>query len=186
MTGTPEYSAWVAAKGRCYNPNNSEYPRYGGRGIQMAAEWVGSFEAFFAAMGYRPTPDHSLDRINTDGDYAPGNCRWATEIEQQRNKRNNRRYSFRGQDLTVGEISALTGVDAELIRARIEVHGYEVERAATQPAAELVEYRGESMSLPEWAERLGIRYQTLYTRVRVRGWSMERAVTTPVRQFKDV
>ena len=182
MSGSPEYAAWCAAKARCNNPNNPEYPRYGGRGIRMHPAWESSFEEFFAYMGYRPTDDHSIDRIDADGDYGPGNCRWATEIEQQRNRRSNRRYAFRGESLTVGEIAERTGVDAELIRARIEVHGYGVERAATQAPAELVEYQGVWKTLPEWADHIGVNYRTLYARVRVRGLSIHDAMTKPFRR----
>jgi hypothetical protein len=87
MHGTPEYRSWQGAKQRCLNPEDDHYPSYGGRGIQICEEWRDDFTAFFAHMGHRPTILHSLDRINVDGNYEPGNCRWATASEQQRNKR---------------------------------------------------------------------------------------------------
>lgn len=86
LSESPEYRAWWQMKQRCYNPRNERFHRYGGRGITVCPEWIRSFEAFFADMGKRPTRDHSIDRINNDAGYAPGNCRWATRSQQQRNK----------------------------------------------------------------------------------------------------
>jgi len=84
---TPEYRSWHAAKNRCFNPKTLGYHNYGGRGITMCDRWRDSFEAFLADMGERP-PGTSLDRFpNNDGNYEPGNCRWATPKEQAANKR---------------------------------------------------------------------------------------------------
>lgn len=84
---TPEYRAWSAMKARCTDPSHPAYHRYGGRGIAVCDEWLTSFEAFFAHLGERPSRTHSLDRIDNDKGYQPGNCRWATRSEQNRNRR---------------------------------------------------------------------------------------------------
>jgi hypothetical protein len=94
---TTEYRAWGSMLSRCTNPSHRGFKNYGGRGIKVCRNWLESYAAFLADMGRRPTSKHSLDRINNDGDYEPGNCRWATAKEQQ----NNRRVSikrFEGHD----------------------------------------------------------------------------------------
>ncbi len=83
----PEFAAWSAMKARCLNPKHPAYQSYGGRGITVAPEWVHDFKAFLAHVGKRPGPTYSLDRINSDGNYEPGNVRWASLSEQNRNKR---------------------------------------------------------------------------------------------------
>lgn len=88
LSNTPEYHCWQQIKARCLNPDHRAYPNYGGRGVRIAPEWEEDFLAFYAYVGARPSPDHSLDRFpNNDGDYAPDNVRWATWEEQAGNRR---------------------------------------------------------------------------------------------------
>ena len=83
---TPEYQAWNHAKDRCYNPKSKGWKNYGGRGIKMCDRWLHSFESFAADMGPRPI-GMTLDRINNDGDYSPGNCQWLSLVENSRKRR---------------------------------------------------------------------------------------------------
>lgn len=83
---TPEYRAWLNAKRRCDNSKVKGFHRYGGRGIRMCEEWLHDFGAFLSYLGPRPHAGLSLDRIDTDGDYCPGNVRWATAKEQANNR----------------------------------------------------------------------------------------------------
>lgn len=87
MYDTVEYQTWCAMKSRCTDPANISYRNYGGRGIRVCDEWLGSFEAFYRHIGPRPSAGYSVDRIDNDGNYEPGNVRWATRDEQRQNTR---------------------------------------------------------------------------------------------------
>jgi hypothetical protein len=84
---TSEYTIWKTMKDRCFRPANPRFKDWGGRGITVCARWRDSFGAFLADMGPRPSTRHSIDRIDNDGNYEPGNCRWATGLQQAANKR---------------------------------------------------------------------------------------------------
>lgn len=83
---SPEYKIWCSMKDRCGNPKNKHFNRYGGRGVRVCDEWINDFERFYADLGSRPSPKHSLDRRDNDGNYEPNNCRWATGSEQAKNR----------------------------------------------------------------------------------------------------
>jgi len=96
MAGSSEYTSWSQMKDRCYNKNDHAFYRYGGRGITVCDRWRNSFINFFSDMGPRPSPNHSIDRIDNNGNYEPSNCRWATIKEQNRNRRDNSLITVNG------------------------------------------------------------------------------------------
>lgn len=90
-TTTVEYKTWISMKGRCNNPDYPNFKDYGGRGITVCPEWQDSYEKFLEDMGRHPSSKHSIDRIDNDRGYYKGNCRWATSLQQNKNRRNSRR-----------------------------------------------------------------------------------------------
>lgn len=107
-----EYNSWKGMRHRCHRPSHPRYSLYGGRGIRVCGRWFSSFEAFLTDMGPKPSPAHSLDRIDVNGHYEPGNVRWAEQKEQCRNQRRNRLVSFQGVEMTLAEAAERSGVDA--------------------------------------------------------------------------
>lgn len=117
---------------RCYDSNFPYYYRYGGRGITVCEQWRSSIENFYADMGPKPTRDHSLDRIDNDGNYSPENCRWATCKEQLRNTRANHLITYNGETLCITEWAEQLGMRPNALGLRI-AKGWTIERALTQP-----------------------------------------------------
>ena len=107
---TREYRAWVSMKSRCNNSNHKNYADYGGRGITVYPAWGHDFEAFKAHVGAAPSPTHTIDRIDSDGDYVPGNVRWATQKEQNRNRRNTLTVNVDGENIPLIEYAEANGV----------------------------------------------------------------------------
>ena len=125
LTSTPEYYAWVNMKTRCYNETVEDYPDYGGRGIIVCDRWLGDkgFENFLSDMGKKPSPGHSVDRINTNGIYEKDNCRWGTEEQQVRNKRNNVWIECNGIKMILSDWARYFGVDQGNLAASIKAKG---------------------------------------------------------------
>lgn len=127
---TREYKSWLSAKARCKSKTNMNY---GGRGIKMCHRWWLSFIAFKADMG--PCPEGcTIDRINPDGDYEPGNCRWATIHTQSNNKRNVKQYTHNGRTLTLPQWSREIGVKLDALRARMFLLGWSLQKTLDTPS----------------------------------------------------
>lgn len=127
----PEYWVWAHMIQRCENPNDAEYKNYGARGIAVCAEWH-DFQVFFADMGSRPTPKHTLDRRDNERGYFKDNCRWITQAEQNRNHRRNRWVEWDGQKKLITEWSRELFNDVHVISSRL-YKGWTIERALTTP-----------------------------------------------------
>jgi hypothetical protein len=121
---------------RCENPNHRSFHRYGGRGIFVCPAWRSSFDLFIRDAGRRPSYAHSLDRIDNDGGYEPGNVRWATRKEQSRNSSVIRWLTLRGETMPLTDWAKRLGVPGQTITTRL-ARGWPVERALTQPASRI-------------------------------------------------
>lgn len=113
-----EYRVWQGMRDRCLNSRSKRFCDYGGRGVTVCERWD-RFENFYADMGPRQTPLHSLDRIDVNGNYEPSNCRWATDTEQSRNRRSNRKLTAFGKTLCLVEWGELLGIPAVNISRRL-------------------------------------------------------------------
>lgn len=129
-TATPEYRIWGSMRNRCNNPNNKNYKSYGYRGIIVCERWQ-AFENFLADMGQKPSPQHSIERINNDKGYSPDNCRWATMIEQNRNRRSNHLITFGGETLCIKEWAERLNISKGTLRQRL--NKWTIEKAMTLP-----------------------------------------------------
>lgn len=128
--GTKTYRIWQAMLNRCRNKNVPHYCNYGGRGITVCDRWA-NYENFVSDMGKCPEGDMSIDRIDNDGNYEPGNCRWATRKEQNRNKRGNRLITYDGETMILKEWAERLDIDQASLRERLEK--WDLSRALTQP-----------------------------------------------------
>lgn len=131
MTKTSEWNIWKGAKKRCRLKTDPAYHNYGARGIDMCDEWYNSFEAFYRDMGPRP-PKLQLERIDNNGNYEPGNCKWATSKEENRNKRSNHIWEHGGRKMCISEWSEFTGIRKDTLRRRVVVYGWSIEKALTK------------------------------------------------------
>lgn len=129
---TREYKTWKAMKARCYDKKNISYYNYGARGIKVCKRWLNNYSNFLKDIGRKPTNKHSLDRINTYGDYTPKNCRWATREEQRRNSRNVTPITFNGETRLIIDWSGISGIPQESISGRLR-KGWSIEDAIFKP-----------------------------------------------------
>lgn len=131
---TPTYGIWKGIIARCCNINSIGYQCYGGRGIKMCERWRTSFAEFLKDMGERPN-GLTIERVDVNGDYCKENCKWVLPIEQGRNRRNNKKYSFMGRSVTVKEAIEIAGaaITRTSVNRRLK-HGMTIEDAIMIPA----------------------------------------------------
>lgn len=168
-----EYRSWYQMRDRCNNRNCRTYRLYGGRGIKVDPRWDGSFAAFFADMGAKPSPKHSLDRFpDKNGNYEPGNCRWATAKQQADNTNRNRVYTVNGETRNVKGWAKHIGITLSSLLERLD--RMPPERALTLPpqrvfsrlpVRRLITFDGETKTLTDWATVLGWSVNGLHKRL---------------------
>ncbi len=117
---SPEYETWQHMKRRCLDESCKDYKNYGARGITVCDRWLNSFQAFFEDMGKRPSPKHSIERVDNSKGYEPGNCVWATKEEQMRNTRRTVFLTSEGKTLHLAEWCRLRGLKREMVAARLD------------------------------------------------------------------
>lgn len=184
MSGTPEQHAWINAKRRCNNSKIPGFHRYGARGIKMSPLWENDFAAFLQEVGRRPSPLHSLDRIDNNKGYEPGNVRWATAEQQAQNTATCRKITHLGRTQTMSEWARELNLHPHTIHGRLK-KGWPISQVLSQekrqsgsPRRELI-FQGKVMSLAAWAREVGLTAGTLRRRLKL-GWSVERALTEPL------
>lgn len=133
MSKTKLYQVWAQMIARCVNPKTPCFNNYGGRGVKVCDRWLHSFEAFFNDMGPQPGPHHEIDRHpDNNGNYEPGNCRWATKTENLRNRRSSHVIEFNQESHCISEWAEILGLSAKVILARLRL-GWTAERALSTP-----------------------------------------------------
>ncbi len=171
MTNTVEYRTWSDIKSRCYNIARNAYQNYGGRGIRVCDRWLDSFDAFLSDMGNRPSRNHSIERIDVNGDYSPDNCKWATRQEQA----NNKRVTVRVDGVPIAEISRSTGIKHGTLYTRA-TRGRRC-HPAIGPQVMMLEHDGIVDTIYGWSTRTGIKPTTITMRVTKYGWPVGKALT---------
>ena len=188
-TRSRTYRSWEAMLRRCRVPTDPAYKNYGGRGIKVCDRWH-SYDLFIEDMGMCPD-GLTIDRLNVNEGYLPGNCRWATRLEQGENKRSNKEVIVGGRTVNQAEAARLVGLEPRTLHYRLK-SGWDEHQALSTPAkgkkrslsaqttSVMHTYRGRQVHQAELARIAGITPGLMHTRLKA-GWSIEKAVTTPVR-----
>jgi len=127
-SSTKTYFVWRSMRHRCLNPNNAAWKNYGGRGISVCERWANDYDAFFEDMGEAPA-GRSLERLDVNKGYFPENCVWATDIEQGRNRRNNKFLTYNGRTMCLSEWAEFLGINPDTLHRRLNVYKMPLDRA---------------------------------------------------------
>ncbi len=169
---------------RCKNINNYAYNRYGGRGITVCKRWE-VFDNFLYDMGFSPSENHSLDRVNNDLGYSKENCRWATKKEQSNNRRNNIIIFFLGEKKSLKEWSKHFNLPYKLTHKRYK-NGWSLERVfAHKRHIKTIELNGETKTIGEWCEIYNTNFTLVHKRID-RGWDINKAFTVRSQREKTI
>lgn len=131
LTKSPIYSVWKNMKRRCTNPDAKDFYLYGGRGISVCERWM-DFNNFYADMGDIPFKSAQLDRIDSDGNYEPSNCKWSSPSEQMRNRRDNRMIEHNGEYLCLTDWESKAGFPRNMLYSRLK-NGWSFDKAINTP-----------------------------------------------------
>lgn len=185
LSKTREYISWAKMRERVSKTDGWKSKYYRKKGITVCDRWNGvdGFKNFIEDVGYAPVKNYSLDRINNDGNYEPGNVRWATHVEQCRNRSSNVILTYNGKSQTATEWGMEMKCPPKIILQR-KKRGWSDEKCLTtffKKKERLIEFEGAIKNFSEWAIEKGIGRSTLQIRLDVCKWSIEKALTTPVK-----
>lgn len=189
VSKTPEYRAWSAMKSRCSNANVKCSAHYLGRGVTVCADWEQSFDSFLSHVGYRPSDKHSLDRIDNNGNYEPGNVRWATQREQLLNRRGTRTLEINGEQVALSECARAAGLRYGTLMERVKAGRVGPELVLPTSALKFKKYttfNGQQITIADLARKLGFSPNVLNMRISHRGMTAEQAIAMPVKKRNRV
>jgi len=182
-THTKLFHIWTGMQTRCSNPNAINYKDYGAKGISICEEWANDFTKFrdwALKNGY--SPNLTIDRIDFTGNYEPGNCRWVTVKEQNRNRSSNTLITFNGETHCIAEWAEITGIEYDALIHRLQSKNFTLEEALTKPMKShisrqntLFRYNGEEKTIKGWAEHFGMTEYQIYCRLRYRNYDADAA-----------
>lgn len=162
MSGSREYRIWIHMKSRCYNESDSRFYTHGGRGIKVCDRWLHSFDNFLEDMGLAPSGQHSIERLDNNGDYRPENCTWADFKEQANNKRTNWYITHNGETKTIKQWSEVYGVGYQTLLKRVRDYGWPFEKAVTtkpKKSSKTSDVRGVTWSETDQRWRVRVRHK---------------------------
>ena len=177
------YRIYKSMKQRCYNSNASNYKTYGGKGVRVCNEWLNDYDAFCTwALSHGYDDSLSIDRIDTNGNYSPENCRWADVFTQMRNTTRNKYMTIKNETKTVSEWCEIYGINLHTYYGRLREKWDPIDALITPSKGKRnldFEYNGVTKSIPQWAKEFGMSATTLKYRI-LSGWPIERALNQPV------
>lgn len=189
LSKTRGYSIWSGMRRRCRDPKRDNYKYYGGRGIKVCPRWE-TFKTFIDDMG-EPPPNHTLDRIDRDGNYEPSNCRWATKAQQANNTCLNLFIVYQNRRQTLAQWCHELNLVYETVKNRIYKFRWSVDNAFNIPIDVKkrakrtniqITFNGSTKNLGQWCVDLKLNYPTILARLK-KGWSDEKALTQPLRKW---
>lgn len=179
------YQVWSQIKQRCRNKSHKKYPDYGGRGIDIDQCWHDSYSTFAADIDrlIGPSKGRALGRKDIEKGYTRANIKWQDEKSLRRNTRKNHYVTFRGKEMTLGEVSEITGVDHRRLQHRVTKQKMNIEEAVAlplEPGLEFYTYKGQTHKLGTWVKILKKPWRVLYERIHKLNWTVEKSFEEPI------
>ena len=187
MSFSTEYFIYRGILARCNNPKNKDYNNYGGRGIKICKRWEKCFENFYEDMENRPSKQHSINRGDNNKNYSKSNCNWATQKEQQNNRRSNKNVTYKGRNQTLTQWCEELNLAKDTTGYRLrngwsvndafEISFEDAQKRKGINKRRMLAYKGESHSISEWGRILEIPSGRITARINTLGWSIEKALS---------